>query len=161
MRAAKLQLEHYSVLELFFKLQFEEGFDLDERPILKPSDLLVEVGSGINDDDSEENLCQVKIRLKNERLEMYPYDFRVNLMGSFRIASSVSDKTKQVLLKTNAPSMLFTAARELLLLTSGRSNSWPIMLPTVAFIPEMQKLPVSDWAKDPNRTQKRSKSKAS
>jgi len=132
MRASKMQLENYFVEELSFQLRSDDEWDLENPPKLKPSDLEIEVGLGEGKDDTSRKFCHLTIGLKEEI--DFPYRFNVVMAGFFTLDSTGSDEEAELLLKITAPSMLFTAARELLLLVTGRTRCLPIMLPTVTFL---------------------------
>ncbi len=134
MRSAKIQLENYFVEELFYKFQDSNKLSADNPPKLIPSNLEVKVGLADNKENGHKKLCILTISLKEETKKSFPYDFKVSLVGFFEIDSSCPDNEVDLLLSVNAPSVLFSAARELLLLVTGRARFFPLMLPTVIFL---------------------------
>jgi preprotein translocase subunit SecB len=159
MRAAKFQLENYFVEELFFKLLPNSEPDSKNLPKLVPGDLNVEVGTGDHKENEFKKLCRLNIGVKKEARKKFPYDFRISLVGFFEIDPGCEEQETSLLLRTNAPSMLFTAARELLLLVTGRARHFPIMLPTVAFLPPAAKQIAEGSAAKPTRARTKPASK--
>lgn len=133
MRSARLQLENYFVEELLFQIRPSEKLANSKRLGLFPSDLRIAVALGENKSDSLKKLCRLTIGLTDKKKDTLPYSFKIDLVGFFKLDPECSEELKEALIKINAPSLLFTAARELLLLISSRSAYGPLMLPTVAF----------------------------
>jgi len=150
MRSAKLQLENYFVEELYFQLQQSQELNINEPPKLKPSDLDVEIRLGERKEETQKKLCHLILNLKEEVKKTFPYDFRISIIGFFEIDSSCLEDEVNLLLKTTAPSILFTASRELLLTVTGRARYFPLMLPTVVFLPNTKE-------QKPDNTESKSK----
>lgn len=138
MQPSKMQLENYFAEELSFQVKQDYQPDLENPPVLSPSDLEIEVHLGAIKEDAFRKMCHLTISLKKNLEKSFPYNFKLVMVGFFQMDSSCSDEMVEVLLKNNAPSMLFTAGRELLLLITGRTRFQPLMLPTMAFIPKMK-----------------------
>jgi preprotein translocase subunit SecB len=136
MRPAKMQLKEYFVAESFFRAQpkfFEASKNEDFT--LNTSDFEIEVALGERSEDSNKKICELSITLEDETEQAFPYVFRTVMLGFFELDESCAEEEAELLLKTNAPSVLYSAAREFLLLTTGRSLYMPLMLPTVTFLP--------------------------
>jgi preprotein translocase subunit SecB len=133
MQPSKMQLENYFVEELSFGLNNNYKLDSENLPKLASSDLEIEVRLGEANENVSRKMCHLTISPKPKK--KFPYEFKIVLIGFFEIDLKCSEEEKAILLKSNAPSMLFTAAREILLLVTGRTRSMPLMLPTVAFLP--------------------------
>jgi preprotein translocase subunit SecB len=146
MHPAKMQLKEYFVNELFFRAQtkfFDAAQSIDFR--LKPADLEIEVSLGQNAENQNEKMCQLSLSLKDETEQAFPYVFNIVLVGFFDLdESACAGDEGERLLKINAPSVLYSAAREYLLLTTGRSFFAPVMLPTVTFIPAQEETTAKD-----------------
>ena len=138
MQPSKLQLEHYFVDEVSFRLKDailkKEGADTN----LAPQDLEIEVHIGESKHEKRKRFCQIEIKPKEKRAKRFAYDFRIVLVGFFELSEECSDEDAAVLINNTAPSMLYTAAREYLLTLTGRTRYLPILLPTVLFVPEQK-----------------------
>lgn len=139
MRPARMQLNEYFVAESFFRAQvgYAES-ELEENFRLTPSHLKIEVSLGEHAENPHNHLCQLSVSLEDETEEAFPFVFKIVLLGFFDIDDNCSPEEAELLLKTNAPSVLYSAAREFLLLTTGRSMFPPVMLPTVTFLPKKE-----------------------
>lgn len=145
MRPARMQLKEYFVAESFFRLQPKYSTTVANKDDfrLSPSDLTIKVALGEHSENANEKICELTIMLKDETEQTFPYVFRTVMLGFFDLDQSCEPDEAELLLKTNAPSVLYSAAREFLLLTTGRSMFTPLMLPTVTFLP----VPVEKSAK--------------
>lgn len=137
MQQSKMQLENYFVEEAFFSLQSEQIENIEDLPNLKSEDLEIEVGLGEGKDDRFKRFCQLTVNLKEKAAETFPYKFKIQLVGFFNLDSTASEDELDMLMTNGAPSMLYTAAREYLLLMTGRTRFLPLMLPTVFFTPKV------------------------
>jgi preprotein translocase subunit SecB len=132
-----LQLDSYYVTELHFAEQDHASFEGESA--LTPADLNVEVGSGAHEENSLKRIYQLTIELTDEAKKKLPYTFRVVLVGFFEISKDYPSEQAEVMVNANAPALLYSAARELLMLISGRSFSAPVLLPSVTFIQPFEK----------------------
>ena len=69
-------------------------------------------------------------------LDTAPFDFKVVMIGFFKISEECSEEETEILMTNTAPSVLYSAAREYLLIITGRSRYLPVLLPTVTFFPK-------------------------
>jgi preprotein translocase subunit SecB len=137
MRPSPLQLESYYVTELHFA---EQDHSLSEgESALTPADLNVEVGSTEHEENSLKRIYQLTIELNDGAKKKLHYTFRVVLVGFFEISKHYPSEHAEVMVNANAPALLYSAARELLTLISGRSFSAPVLLPSVTFIQPVEK----------------------
>lgn len=136
MQRSKMQLENYFVEEVSFALQNDKLENLEEMPQLESEDLAIEVGLGESKDDEYKRFCQLTVELREETAEQYPYEFKIQLLGFFNLDSSATEDELDMLITNAAPTMLYTAAREYLLLITGRTRFLPVTLPTVFFAPQ-------------------------
>lgn len=139
MQPSKMQLENYFVEEVSFNLQNEQIQNLEDIPKLLPTNLDIEVKLGESKDDENKKFCQLTINLKEKPAKTFPYKFKAVLVGFFELDSSCSEEDIGIIMTNSAPSMLYTAAREYLLLITGRTRFLPVMLPTVLFAPKQKK----------------------
>lgn len=131
-----MQLNRYFVEEVSFNLQNSNIQTLEEIPKLDSTDLDIEVKLGENKDNENKKFCQLTILLKEKTAETFPYKFKIVLVGFFELDESCSEDEIGIIMTNTAPSMLYTAAREYLLLVTGRTRFLPVMLPTVLFLPK-------------------------
>lgn len=136
MQPSKLHLENYFVEEVSFNLQSPQIQDLDENPKLNAADLDIEVRLGESKDNENGRFCQLSVKLKDGKAKTSPYKFKIVLAGFFEIDSACTNDDADLLMTNTAPSMLYTAAREYLLVITGRTRFFPVMLPTVLFTPK-------------------------
>jgi len=106
----------------------------EEESALTPADLNVEVGSTAHEENSLKRIYQLTIELTDEAQKKLPYTFRVVLVGFFEISKHYPSEQAEDMGNANAPALLYSAARELLTLISGRSFSASVLLPSVTFI---------------------------
>lgn len=139
MQPSKLRLKNYFVEEVSFNLQNAQLKNAEENAELNATDLDIEVRLGESKDEKNKRFCQLSIKLKDVKAETYPYKFKAVMAGFFEIDSSCSEPEADLLITNTAPSMLYTAAREYLLLVTGRTRFYPVMLPTVLFVPKTKK----------------------
>ena len=132
MRPSPLQLDSYYVTELHFAEQ-DHGSPESESN-LTPADLSVEVRSSVYEENPLKRAYQLVIELTDEAQKKLPYTFRIVLVGFFEISKHYPSEQAEVMINANGPALLYSAARELLTLISGRSFFAPVLLPSVTFI---------------------------
>jgi preprotein translocase subunit SecB len=64
------------------------------------------------------------------------YYFDLELVGFFETYSELSEEMAADIINVNGPSTLYGAARELVLLITGRGPFPPVSLPAVSFVDE-------------------------
>ncbi|HEX8721505.1 MAG TPA: hypothetical protein VF736_12790 [Pyrinomonadaceae bacterium] len=141
-----LQLEGYYVRELHVIARSLPGGDpplvlqlglhpqLDAR--FDPGDLTVNMRAGgiPNPQEPTRLMAVVEIESRTAPEIKMPYDFRVVLVGYFRINAEqpVDDMARAMeALKTTAASVLYSSARELIASVTGRGPFPALLLPTV------------------------------
>jgi preprotein translocase subunit SecB len=138
MRQSPLIIDSYFVKKVQFQLK--DGFDTDStgegKEIATPK-LSINVASGKNTEDANHWRFELNIEADENSSEPdFPYTFAVSLVGFFRIDKSYPTEQADLLAQVNAPSVLYSAAREFLANVTGRSPYQPILLPSVSFVPE-------------------------
>jgi preprotein translocase subunit SecB len=136
MQPSKVQLERYFVEEASFSLRNRFFADLKADSGPEPDDLKIEVRLGKNKEDSRRRFCELKVKLKESSLETAPFVFKIVMVGFFKLSEDCSEKETEILMTNTAPSVLYSAAREYLLIITGRSRYLPVLLPTVTFFPK-------------------------
>lgn len=141
-----LQLEGYYVREFHFlvrpglegqvPLTLQQGIHLQSPELFNPGDLSINIQAGAAPNPQEPNrlMALVEIETRTPPEIRFPYDFRVVLVGYFRLAIEPADEERQYAmsaLKTTAASILYSAARELIAVVTGRGPYPAAVLPTV------------------------------
>jgi preprotein translocase subunit SecB len=137
-----LQLEGYLVTELSFKAQPDFEYDI-ENPLttVMPSDLTVEVALAEHQDDRLRRNCDLTVELADPTGSKVPYVFRTSFTGFFRISDKYPANQVDLMFATNAPALLYSAAREMLATVTGRGPYPAVTLPSVTFIPSSPDVP--------------------
>lgn len=151
MKSSVLHLEGYHLKE--FSLELNEGFakktlfgawsgyhyQPDKAFKVEPVDFKVgsEIGTKIDDPYSLRYMLKIESTGRKDRV---PYSFRISLIGYFHIDKRHADKDTSVLLYANAPSLLYSAAREMLASVSARGPYPAVILPAVTFLDDAEKL---------------------
>jgi preprotein translocase subunit SecB len=157
MQPARMQLENYFVEDLSFQVQQNYKFDPQNPPKLEPTDLEIEVRLGDVKNDAFRKICHLVVTLKEALENPVPYSFRLVMVGFFKMDAACDEKEIEILLKNTAPSILFTAGREILMMVTGRARFQSLMLPTMAFFPKLS----SNELESVTQTKKRTLAKVS
>jgi preprotein translocase subunit SecB len=137
MTLSPLQLHRYYAEEIFCKAN--PDFDKDKEVKIKDFQVLFETGE-------EKNPLLRRIRLTIEQTLSNdgnePFAFKIVMVGFFEVMkeffeSQGTEKTEQ-LVNVNGPALLYSAARELLALVSGRGpytdENLNVLLPSITFL---------------------------
>jgi preprotein translocase subunit SecB len=132
MKSSPLQLKTYFVTSLTFIAN--KDFD-SAKPINLQFEDLQATSSFLPQGDGARH-WQVTLRLKHQpaRLDANtPYYFTVEMVGFFGIANEYPSEKTEWLVKTNATSVLFSTAREIVRALTAHGPYGPMILPTVSF----------------------------
>lgn len=134
MQLSPLQLEDYLLKELRFALI--SPLTEIPGPDIKYDLLNIEVNAvtAQRADDPLHWRSEVTIRSKDEDEGNFPYTFKLIYVGFFRVAPDFPPDRVEQMVRTNAPSLLYSAAREAILYLTGRGRSPAILLPSITFI---------------------------
>lgn len=128
---APLQLERY----VFTKLEIEANPDYapQEAPQDSPIKLRLDVGLGEHNEDPTK--FQVVIGIDELRAEKgsLPYRIALQVVGQFAVAQNFKPDDLKKVVQVNGASMLYSAAREMVLLVTGRGPWSAFQLPTISF----------------------------
>jgi len=143
MKLAPLQLENYFVRALRFELRagFDSSSPAEADFTLPDFDLTTNVIQST--DDPRRCRCELHVALDDGPACSFPYTFAVSLVGMFHVSETYPEEQVALLLKVNAPSILYSAARELIYGISGRGGYAPVLLPSVSFVPNLAPPPQS------------------
>lgn len=137
MQRSPLILDYYFVKKIRFELKagFDENLDRDLQTIKSPK-LNVDVISGQNSEDPLAWRFELNIGVDEKSSEKdFPYTFDVTIVGFFRVEKTYPSDIAEMLAQVNAPSILYSAAREFLASVTGRSPYSAIILPSISFMP--------------------------
>ena len=146
MDLSPLQLEGYYTKHLDFSLKgtVEEATTFVSPPGLQflpvdfgeidPFTIKVSVGGGPSRDDSSRWKFEISIQSNNSQENNYPYEFNISLVGFFKVFFNDPLGKDAELIRTNAISLLFSTAREMLASVSSSGPFPGVLLPSVSFI---------------------------
>lgn len=138
MRQSPLIIDYYFVKKVQFELK--DGFDTNltgEGKEVSSPKLSINVASKKNTEDASQWRFELNIEADENSSEPdFPYTFAISLVGFFRVDENYPTEQADLLAQVNAPSVLYSAAREFLANVTGRSPYQPILLPSVSFVPE-------------------------
>jgi preprotein translocase subunit SecB len=145
LQQSPLQIEGYYVREFTFAVRpgFEEeplamqtGLHMQEVNLFNPDPITINMltGGGRNPNDPLRWVSIVEIKSQMEPERRFPYDFRVVLVGFFRIdpppeGATVTEEIERVI-KINSTSILYSAAREFIAGVTGRGPLPGVVLPS-------------------------------
>ncbi|MDD2624319.1 MAG: hypothetical protein BWY02_02410 [bacterium ADurb.Bin157] len=145
MTLSPLQLHRYFVEEVFCKAN--PDFDRDKESRIKDFQVFFETG-----EDKSPLLRRIRLTVEQNLTKdgNEPFAFKIVMVGFFEVVkayfeSQGSEKAEQ-LVNVNGPALLYSAARELLALVSGRGpyadENLNVLLPSITFLNFKQMKPV-------------------
>jgi len=138
MQLSPLILKQYFFTNLSVKAAIPDVASQDELAALMAgthSNITTQVETAKNEDNNR--LWKAAIRLMvrpSEGSTFCPYVIDAEVLGFFEVHPSIDESAVEDLVACNAPAILFGAAREILLLITGRGPLPPYTLPSVSFI---------------------------
>lgn len=165
MKPSVLHIEGYHLKELFIELndKFHKksvfgawtGYHYHPDESYKVDPVNFRVGSEISKKvDDPFSLRYVLNIVSTGRKDKVPYTFRVSLVGYFHVDKSAvegNEEKANVFLYANAPALLYAAARELLATATARGPYPAVILPSVSFLDDAEKLVKDEAAERPIR----------
>ena len=130
-----IQLDHYIVPRFGFHTNpnFDPG-SVDELPLDN-----FEVEHDVRRNPDQPDKWSVDLRIRQNLPEddtCFPYAFSLHLLGLFTVlAEDWDDEQVEKVIGTNAPSMLFGVARELVRNFTSAGPHAPLLLPSISFHP--------------------------
>lgn len=140
MKLSPLQLKHYHFTE--FSVSAITGVSpsalTSEDSPYPPNDALsleTEVLMGSEEGTDDPHLFVIRLTITGcpKDGEVYPYKFKIHVEGVFEMKHDGDISLRNRLVVVNGTGVLFGAAREQLLLTTGRCVHGAILLPTLDF----------------------------
>ena len=141
MHHSPLIIDFYFIKSVHFDLKAEFASNLDQAmESVEMPKLNINVESGKHAENSNQWKFELSITTgEDDTTEDFPYTFGISLVGFFRVMDEYPIEQADLLAQVNAPSVLYSAAREFLSIVTGRSPYPAILLPSISFIPESQK----------------------
>lgn len=134
MQPSPLQLEAYFLKELTFTIT--DQLETPPKRSAKADNLGIKVqaDAGPRDDDPFKWRCELTVESVEEAEIIPPYRFRITFVGFFHVAKGYPAERVELMARTNAPALLFSAAREALVPITSRGPYPAIVLPSVTFL---------------------------
>lgn len=131
MQTAPLQLSRYFVAELNVTANREHD---PKKPVTLTADNL-QVMPDFQPHKADPRQWQVTLRIQQQGgpATNPPYFFTIELVGFFSVAASYPDDKVEWMVRTNASSVLYSTAREVLRGAMSQGPFCPLLLPTVSF----------------------------
>jgi preprotein translocase subunit SecB len=121
------------------------GFHFQPHKTYRPEPVTFDVTGDIAQHPDDPNRWRYEIQIESHKStkKNFPYSFSITMVGLFRLPKAkdiTEEKTVNLLLYANAPAVLYSAAREVLATVTGRGPYPAIMLPSVTFIDNIEKM---------------------
>lgn len=126
-----LQLESYS----FTDLELHANSEYAETEHAPPTYALTVEPVVAQDEQDGGWSVVLSIQTEPEKGTTGPYRAQVSMVGRFRVSEDYPKERARNLVQITGSSILYSAAREMLLLLSCRTVWGPMQLPTVSFMP--------------------------
>lgn len=129
---APLQLERY----VFTKLEIQANPDFAPQEVSSDNPIKLRLDIGLGEHNEDATKFQVIVGIDELRSEggTLPYRISLQVVGQISVAKDFKHDDLKKLVQVNGASMLYSAARELVLLVTGR-GPWPaFQLPTISFL---------------------------
>jgi len=133
MSATPLRLKNYFLTDLSLKAnpdfkpeEFQDGtIDVNAKASVR-------VGTHKEKPNEFQVVLGIIIEPRDER--KLPYDVSMEIVGFFEVDSKFTTMPHADFVQVNGSSILYSAAREILLSVMGRGPWEPLMLPTISFV---------------------------
>ena len=134
-----LFLKHYFIANLSVKANpdfasFTDAKQFQHAIETAEGNLGAEVEIAKNPENDRDWKVGLKIHHASSGEKFCAYFIDIELVGFFEMHSSVPSEKVPALVAANAPALLFSAARELVMLITGRGPLPPLCLPSVTFV---------------------------
>ncbi|MBX3277616.1 MAG: protein-export chaperone SecB [Acidobacteria bacterium] len=133
MQPSPLQLKYY----LLADLQFTVSDDFKDVPAPAGYDVMefiINVETNRIDEAPLRWRSELTIESKEAAGRRLPYGFRIKYVGFFEVVPQYPSDKVELMVRTNAPALLYSAARETLLTLTARGPVPALILPTVTFL---------------------------
>lgn len=147
---SSLLLEGYFVEELFCKAN--NKFDSSKQYSIGLGDLTINADALASKNKSEGWQVRLVVFHQTEDESNSPYSFRVSLVGFFNVDDKYPAANAEWLIKTNAPSVLYSVAREVIRRATQDGPWQGVLLPTVSFYTDELKALIAKGEKKQSST---------
>jgi len=136
MKSSPLQLKTYFLTELTVK-----AIPVNAAAPVPPASGTISLSTKVHHAQNKANprdwRVGLRISCQPDGKGHCPYLIDMELLGFFEVDQTVKEQMINPLIMANAPALLYGAARELVLLVTGRAPNGPFMLPAATFVDEI------------------------
>lgn len=133
MNVAPLQLRQYFVTEI--RITARRQFKAKEGWAYNVQNLGSDIKCHKHDKETGKWRVALRLRYNSRPDENVPYDFSIAIVGLFEVLEKWPTAKAKSLVCINAPAMLYSAAREIIAMISGRGPWGTMLLPSMNFMP--------------------------
>jgi preprotein translocase subunit SecB len=129
-----LQLEDYFVSDLQFSLLLNlkdvppSGQDFD------PVNMKLNAKTEMRERNPRKWRCVLRVGAHPKEGQNYPYSFSIEYTGFFSVIDEFPAEFVEQMVRTNAPAVLYSSAREALMHLTGRGRLTAVLLPSITFL---------------------------
>ena len=134
MQLSPLQLEGYFLKGLRFSLNDRLESMPSRSTAYDNIGIKVNAEATTRDNDPLKWRCELTVESNEDPKLNRPYTFCITFVGFFHVVKGYPSERVELLARTNAPALLFSAAREALVLLTSRGPYPAIVLPSVTFL---------------------------
>lgn len=139
MSQTPLRLDRYVILRSLVEANQEYLKHAPQASREPDCSLFLEVSTGKSDENPRQYQIGIKIKDLTSRSGPLPYRIEIEVAGVFTVDESFQHAERERIIQVNSASMLFGAAREHILMLTGRGPYGPFMLPTINLLGEISK----------------------
>jgi preprotein translocase subunit SecB len=121
-----------------------EGYNLSQLEWFETADIVLEedsinhefdVATTIENHPEDKAAWRVKLQVSSKKTDtVNPVSFNISYTGYFRVLDGYPEEMREKLVAVNGSSILYAAAREMLMQLSGRSIHGTFILPSISFV---------------------------
>lgn len=134
MQLSPLRLEDSLLKEVRFSLTGLLAEPPDSAVKYDLMDVEVASDTKMRGDDPLAWRCELTVKSKEVPEAIYPYSFIFVYVGFFRVVKEFPAERIPQMVRTNAPAVLYSAAREAVLYLTGRGRYPAVLLPSITFL---------------------------
>lgn len=137
-----LQLETYFLKEISYSLRNNLDTIPERISEIQPVELeITDLTTPIDESDNAWR-CELVIKSSDEEKEGNSfYDFRIVMVGFFKVHPGLPADYAQALAESNCPAVLYSTSREIIATVTRRSPYPAVLLPLVTFIKPKEEIP--------------------
>ena len=139
---SQLLVKRYFVTDLL--VQANKSFDESAAMNLGFESLQIESNIATPEHDGEDWEVDLRLFYQGSEKVNSPYFFRVEVVGFFNVADSYPKQNAEWLIRTNAPSVLYSTAREALRSAMASGPFKALLLPAVSFYTDELKAMINE-----------------